>query len=85
MSNSTVLSLRRVGNSQGVVFPKKVLEGLDFSAGIEVTKVGGELHLRPVAPGDDPYGFRSAFLAQEHAGEVDELLISDVLPEDNDF
>jgi antitoxin component of MazEF toxin-antitoxin module len=85
MPNQTLLSLRRVGNSQGVVLPKFLLEGLDFSRGIEVEKIGGELRLKPAAPADDPFGFRAACLAQVEADEVDELLIPDVLPEDSDF
>lgn len=85
MNSQTLLSLRRVGNSQGVVLPKSLLEGLDFSRGIAVEKVEGELRLKPAAPDSDPFGFRAALLAQIADNEMDELLIPDVLPEDGDF
>lgn len=79
----TVLSLRKIGNSQGVVLPKSVLSDLDFSHGVEVIKAEGELRLRPVVDDNDPFGFGAAMRRQIATGTVDDLLIPDVLPEDS--
>lgn len=79
----TVLSLRKIGNSQGVVLPKSVLSDLDFSHGVEVIKTAGELRLRPVVEQDDPYGFGAAMRHLIDSETADPLLIPDVLPEDS--
>lgn len=79
----TILSLRRIGNSQGVVLPKSLLQGLDFSHGIEAVNVAGELHLKPAAKNDDPFGFGAAVLRQIETDTLDPALIPDVLPEDD--
>lgn len=79
-----ILTLRKIGNSQGVVLPKAMLEGLDFSHGIRVVKTGQELRLQPVAENDDPFGFGAALLAQIEAGTMSPPLIPDVFPEDSD-
>jgi antitoxin component of MazEF toxin-antitoxin module len=80
-----ILSLRKIGNSQGVVLPKAMLEGLDFSHGIRVVKTGQELRMQPVEENADPFGFGAAMLAQIDAGAVTPTLIPDVFPEDADF
>jgi antitoxin component of MazEF toxin-antitoxin module len=80
----TVLSLRRIGNSQGVVLPKTLLEDLDFSRGVEVVKEADGLHLKPVRDDDDPFGFGAAARKMIAEGRQDPLLIPDVLPEDAD-
>lgn len=82
---TTRLTLRKIGNSQGVLFPKSLLEGLDFSQGIEVVKVAGELRLRPATEDDDPFGFGAAIRKQIENGTLDPLLIPDVLPEDGNL
>lgn len=76
-----VLSLRQIGNSQGVVLPKRLLEGLDFSHGIAVDKVDGELRFRPVRE-SDPFGFGAAMDQMIATNTVDPLLIPDDLEED---
>lgn len=80
-----ILSLRKIGNSQGVVLPKAMLEGLDFSHGIRVVKTGQELRLQPVEENADPFGFGAAMQAQIDAGTLAPTLIPDVFPEDSDF
>lgn len=79
----TVLSLRRIGNSQGVVLPKNLLEGLDFSLGIEVVKDADGLHLKPVRRDDDPFGFAASAHRMIEEGTVDAMSLPDVLPEDD--
>jgi len=81
VKSDTVLSLRQIGNSQGIVLPKWLLEGLDFSHGIAVEKVHGELRLRPVR-NDDPFGFGAAIDHMIATNTVDPLLIPDDLEED---
>ncbi|MDF3849900.1 hypothetical protein [Achromobacter denitrificans] len=81
----TILSLRKIGNSQGVLLPKAMLEGIDFSHGIEVIKLGQELILRPVEENEDPFGFGAAVLAQIEAGTYDPLVFPDVFPEDSNL
>ena len=46
------VSIRQIGNSQGVVIPKPVLAqlGLDADAGAEMTIEGSALVLRPARP-----------------------------------
>jgi hypothetical protein len=78
-----VLVLRKIGNSQGVVLPKALLEGLDFSQGIAVYKRNGGLCLKPASIDEDPFGFGAAVQAQIAAGSNDSLLIPDVLDGDN--
>lgn len=80
-----ILSLRKIGNSQGVLLPKAMLEGLDFSHGIRVIKTGQELRLQPVEENADPFGFGAAMQAQIDAGTDSTTLIPDVFPEDSDF
>jgi hypothetical protein len=79
------LTLRKIGNSQGVTFPKSMLDGLDFSHGIEVERVAGELRLRPASDHDDPFGFGAAVRHRIETNTLDPLQIPDVLPEDGDF
>lgn len=79
----TVLTLRRIGNSQGVVLPKTLLEDLDFSQGVEVVKEPDGLHLKPFRDADDPYGFGAAAQKMIDDGTQDPLLIPDVFPEDD--
>lgn len=43
--------IRKIGNSEGVIIPKEILESLGLSAGDDVVllKDGGELRIRPMA------------------------------------
>ncbi|WP_157666718.1 AbrB/MazE/SpoVT family DNA-binding domain-containing protein [Bordetella genomosp. 13] len=72
--STTVLTLRRIGNSQGVVLPKALLAGLDFSRGILAEKVGDELRLKPAMRIDDPFGFGTAADKMIADSAVDPLL-----------
>lgn len=42
--------IRKIGNSEGVIIPKDILESLGLSAGDDVVllKEGGELRIRPL-------------------------------------
>ncbi|MGB8819172.1 MAG: AbrB/MazE/SpoVT family DNA-binding domain-containing protein [Rhizobiaceae bacterium] len=43
--------IRKIGNSEGVIIPKDILESLGLSAGDDVVllKEGGELRIRPIS------------------------------------
>ncbi len=43
--------IRKIGNSEGVIIPKDILESLGLRAGDDVVllKEGGELRIRPMA------------------------------------
>lgn len=69
----TMLNLRSIGNSQGVVIPKSVLEHYDFSHGICAFELGAGILLAPapVETEADPFGFGAA------ADEIMMLNLSD--------
>lgn len=71
------LSLRQIGNSQGVVIPKPVLEqlGLDAKAGVAMTIEDGALVLRrPASPARAGWAEAARCIAE--AGD-DELVLGE--------
>lgn len=71
------VSIRRIGNSQGVVIPKPVLAqlGLDAKAGVEMTIEDGALVLRrPASPART--GWAEAARSIAEAGD-DELVMGE--------
>ena len=58
--------IRKIGNSEGVILPREILEHLNVRAGdvLAMTEQEGALHLRPLA--DDPAEFeRKMTVARE--------------------
>jgi antitoxin MazE len=67
------VSIRQIGNSQGVVIPKPVLAqlGLDASAGVEMTIEDGALVLRrPASPARTGWAEAARSIAESGDGEL---------------
>ena len=74
---TTHASIRKIGNSQGVIIPKPILAqlGLDAKAGVEITIEGDALVLRrPASPAREGWAEAARDIAE--AGD-DELVMGE--------
>ena len=67
------VTVRKIGNSEGVILPKEVLERHNLKAGdtLVLTEDGNDLRLRPAE--DDPVDFERKRKVARDRGQKDEV------------
>jgi len=72
----TTLKIRKIGNSQGIVFPKEILAAANVKLGDEVTvtvTAGGAIQLTPYDPGISAQVEKARDIAHRYRNALREL------------